>query len=346
MKKFFILFIIFVLAIAFSGCNAEDAPKENISELEWDILTPEGIKPQPSDEPKEESDPAAAFILGSGGSEKILKKGESLGDWVLEELAVQYFENGKVSDITGKFSGEATVDGFIKKNELLENAYTFSADIYEREKLPYLVSPEGICDGSEFIIDIPETAADFPELRYGEELYCRVTVKGFSFDFGYRTSADGLDVTDIELLSEIEADFTLGTKGEAKTLRLGDTIGDWKVEKILIYTYGETNSEYHNKNADFSGSVTLEGYAEHNSLGIYMFYVNEDEWNKMPFYTSKDFTQDYCEFRMVFPEGENPINLDYDEKVKCKVTISSYSFNRAPMMAMPSAVIEEISIIE
>ncbi len=284
-------------------------------------------------------DVMAQFAYGSEGSPVTLAVGGKMGDWTLSELEINYRDGtDEINRTEGTFTGSVVLDGKIVRNEMLELGYDFIVNEDEASKIPHYVSPEGIRERRRFLLTIPEGLVNSPNLDFGEEMYCRIYVSEYRFDFAYTECMDGMTVTQIEPMSDT-AKFSLGYEGEAKNIKAGDTLGDWKVDKVSVIGEGEFSDNM----ARFIGDVTLKGYIYYNELGVYEFIVDESDWNKMPFFISDYYKQEEGSFTIHFPEGEgNPLNMKYGEKLNCSIKISDYTFKIAPKPVGPYATVTEI----
>ena len=140
------------------------------------------------------------------------------------------------------------------------------------------------------------------------------------------------------------AEFSLGRDGDAKTVRAGDTLGDWKLADLKIDYSGD--GALNMLEATFEGNVTLRGTITRNFLSEdgYDFTVAKEDEARMPFYVSPEmsYKDDYMFILNFSEELGNPVTLDYDESLDCTVTISDYHFTFAFMTAPDSATVVAI----
>ncbi len=145
--------------------------------------------------------------------------------------------------------------------------------------------------------------------------------------------------------------FSLNPDGQnAQTMRAGDTLGDWTMTDLLVR--GEDGYDLHIE-ADFEGNVTLRGKISRSYLAedSYDFTVSEEDAAKIPHYVSNGTVDERDRiFGLGFGENAEALaalskmnlgNPGEDER-DCIITISSYHFIRAPMMAYPTAKVVEI----
>ena len=205
MKKFILYFIILVLAIAFSGCDAENIPEENIGELVPAIEENEPEQSMTEEEkeevPEEESE-TITFKLGAKGEEKEISVGDKIGEWKIAELFIEREDNGDYFAISVLFEGTVTLEGSIERNVILEEGYDIVLDESSLEKMPYLITSYYSEIRPNFLLDFSEEIENKPHLDWEETAKVRITVSNFSFDRAPRMSMDGFDVISIEYLDE------------------------------------------------------------------------------------------------------------------------------------------------
>lgn len=124
--------------------------------------------------------------------------------------------------------------------------------------------------------------------------------------------------------------FKLGLGGEATELSAGDAVGEWVLESLEVDMYESTESASIDYiHAEFSGTVTLEGYIERNQMleHGYDFTVSEADRSKLPYIVLEDFgNSERYWFLLDIPEGlENAPDLDFNEALHCKITVSGCS---------------------
>ena len=140
------------------------------------------------------------------------------------------------------------------------------------------------------------------------------------------------------------AEFSLGRDGAAKTMRTGDTLGDWKLANLKVDYSGD--GALNMLRATFEGNVTLRGTVTRNFLSEvgYDFTVAKEDEARMPFYVSPEmsYKDDYLFILNFSEELGNPVTLDFDESLDCTVTISDYHFTFAFMTSPDSATVVAI----
>ncbi|MEG2687031.1 MAG: hypothetical protein RR954_07935 [Christensenellaceae bacterium] len=139
--------------------------------------------------------------------------------------------------------------------------------------------------------------------------------------------------------------FTLGNNVDTKAiLKKGDTFGEWKVSNIEC-EYDE-NGKLKMLTAKFIGDVILTGTVKRNGMldNAYDFIVSDTDFKKMPHFNHSDCnTKNGSMFIMNFSdEIENALNMDFDEEVKCTITVSDYHFIFAYMTAPAHGTVQEI----
>ncbi len=143
------------------------------------------------------------FKLGSEGEIVELFPGDSIGEWVLTKLDVDYRpEIDWTNSIEAEFSGTVELKGHIERDPMAELAYDFIIDRCEYDRMPFLVSKDFKEFRGWFLLNIPEGIENSPELDFGETLPCKITISGFRINCAYTETADGADVIKIEPLSK------------------------------------------------------------------------------------------------------------------------------------------------
>ncbi len=143
------------------------------------------------------------FKLGSKGETIELSPNDSIGEWVLTKLDVDYNpETDWTDSIEAEFSGNVELKGHIERNVMADLAYDFVIDRSEYDRMPWLVSEEFKEFRGHFIMKIPEGLENSPELDFGETLPCKITIVNYRISCAYTETADGADVIRIEPLSE------------------------------------------------------------------------------------------------------------------------------------------------
>ncbi len=284
-------------------------------------------------------DVLAEFTFGNEGSPVTLAVGGQMGDWTLSELEINADDGtGEVNSAFGTFTGSVVLDGKIVWNRMVEGAYDLIINDDEISRIPNYVAPESGKAKTRFMLNIPEDIAKNIKLDADEEMYCRVYVSEYYFVFARTEGMEKMTVTQIDVMSNT-AKFSLGKDGEAKEIKAGDTFGDWKVDKVSIVG----KDDLADITARFIGELTVSGYIHYNELGQYVFYVDESDWGKMPFYISDEYKEDSSVFRINFSDELNDsFKLEIGENLDCKVKISDYTFKWAPKPSTPYATVVEV----
>jgi len=139
--------------------------------------------------------------------------------------------------------------------------------------------------------------------------------------------------------------FALGPAGqEEKTMRVGDSIGEWTLEDLEIEQEGESDIEM--LEALFGGEVTLKGAISRSGLveDGFDFRVAEEDKAKMPYYVSPDMVQkDEVWFMLNLPDDiADALVIEDGGQIDCTITVSDYRFIFAYMMAPASATVISI----
>ncbi|MBQ5897431.1 MAG: hypothetical protein IIW81_03075, partial [Oscillospiraceae bacterium] len=143
------------------------------------------------------------FKLGSKGETVELFPGDSIGEWVLTKLDVDYNpETDRTDSIEAEFSGNVELKGHIERNVMAELAYDFVVDRSEFDRMPFLVSKDFKEFRGNFVMNIPEGLENSPNLDWNESLPCKITISGFSISCAYTETFDRMDVLKIEPLPE------------------------------------------------------------------------------------------------------------------------------------------------
>ena len=154
-------------------------------------------------EPEQEKTNSMTFKLGSDGETVELSPNDSLGEWVLIKLDVDYYSEANMTDsLDAEFSGNVELKGHIERNVMSEYAYDFVIDKSEYDRMPWLVSDEFKAFRGRFIMDIPEGLENAPNLTWDEVLPCKITIVNYRISCAYTETADTADVIKIEPLSE------------------------------------------------------------------------------------------------------------------------------------------------
>ncbi len=144
---------------------------------------------------------SAEFAFDTEGEVKTLSNGDEIGEWTLGGLGINLDHvSGEVYRADGVFSGSVVLEGKIIRDPMLEMGYDLVVNDEDKAKIPHYVSPDGICDGNTFRLEIPKDIENYPSLDFGEELKVRVTVSEYRFVFAYMGVGDRMFITKIELI--------------------------------------------------------------------------------------------------------------------------------------------------
>ena len=206
MKKLFAIVLIFALLL--SGCGKTETPEviepaEEPSEIEsGEVLEETSSEAEISSVPEEEQT-SMTFKLGSKGETIELSPNDSIGEWVLTKLDVDYNpETDWTDSIEAEFSGTVELKGHIERNVMAELAYDFVVDRSEFDRMPWLVHKDFKEFRGWFMLNIPEGLENSPELDFDETLPCKITIENYRISCAYTETADGADVIKIEPLTE------------------------------------------------------------------------------------------------------------------------------------------------
>lgn len=344
MKKFVLYFIIAVMVIAFSGCAPEEIPEETVDNLVTETT-----------EPTEEKE-KIILKLGADGEEKEYSIGDTIGEWKIAELYIDYEDNGDYFEISADFEGSLTLEGYIDRNEIVEEGYDFIPDEASLEKMPYLVAGDFSEIRSSFFLDFPLEFENPPHLDWEESAKVRVTVSGFSLNRAPRMGMDGFDVVSIEYLDEKsevppkaeKVAFKIGYNGKETMMSKGDTIDIWTLEKLSAYKDEEKGDGFYTSvSATFYGKIKLTGYIDlnpYNGAGYQFTIIDHDDCQKMPFLVSNNLINFRQEFLIEGPLTENIPKLEEGEYFPCYLTIKSYTVNRGQTEVFDSAEVTKIEI--
>lgn len=220
-------------------------------------LLPEGgynyISYLPDEKPKEE-EASAVFAVGKNGEGKELSVGDTIGEWVLAELSVQYDESGEMTRVRAHFDGKASFEGYIERNVLLEEAYDFCLNESDIERMPYLVSEEfGTGASSHYLLDMPEDFGKKPNLDWEETANAKVSITGITINYAFTMTADRFEVSDIEIES----------KGILP-----------RYEEMLINFGAEKGKNGNFYPADsFCDTFAPKGFSDTKSISDYFYYI-------------------------------------------------------------------------
>ena len=206
MKKLFVFVLIFALLL--SGCEKNKEPFVDSEE----IISSESSEPKKESEPIFESEISSVpedqvsmtFKLGSNGETVELSANDSIGEWKLKNLKIDYDESGftEFNSIEAEFSGTVELKGHIERNPMAELAYDFIIDRSEYDRMPLLVSADFNEFMGHFVMNIPEGLENSPNLDWNETLPAKITISGFRISCAFTETFDSADVVKIEPLSE------------------------------------------------------------------------------------------------------------------------------------------------
>ncbi len=262
MKKLFAFLLAFVMILSLCACGNEkpqnEIPENEVPENESKLSVPEVSEPEQENEepePEPEEKVSTVFRLGTDGEEKEISVGDTIGEWVLAELSIQYNDStGEMVRVRAYFEGEASFEGYIERNVLLEEAYDFIPDSRELERMPSLVSEE-FTKGphSHYILNMPEDFGKKPDMDWNETADAKVNISGFTINYAFTMTADGFDVTDIEY------------SGEA--VRLSE------LHKLMLIDYGAKINNGVISPADSAfNTFSQRGFENTESITDYFYY--------------------------------------------------------------------------
>ena len=140
--------------------------------------------------------------------------------------------------------------------------------------------------------------------------------------------------------------FKEGPNGEPKTLSVGDSIGNWVLDDLKVYSYIENGEKcYDSASAIFSGTATLAGYISLNPQegpGYYFTMRNDEDFKKVPGVAEEGLNFFETCFKIGEPNVENLPDLKEGESFPCYLTIDRYSINAAYNDAFNSANVVKI----
>ena len=155
----------------------------------------------------------------------------------------------------------------------------------------------------------------------------------------YSTESDQ-DTTDAQ--NKSSAVFGLGLDGEnAKTMSVGDRIGDWTLSELEI----EYKNGMNNINSLFIGNVTLNGRIAYSAFENRLdFLVSKEDESKMPCYISDEIGERNAIYFMpdIFADD---FPLEEGGEKDCVITISSYRFFFSFTTAPAIATVVDIEIV-
>lgn len=165
-----------------------------------------------------------SFRLGYNSTEILkLAVGDSIGDWVLDELEVTSHGEGieKTYDsVSATFSGTVTLEGLISLHPYSGAGYSFSIRNSEGlDKIPG-IAEEFLFDlKDDFAIGTPEVE-NLPELEKNQSFPCYVTIDSYTINYGATEAMNKANVIKIEPivkntgLSEFHEEIIVNFGGE------------------------------------------------------------------------------------------------------------------------------------
>lgn len=147
----------------------------------------------------------AQFTLGYGGEPVTLSKGDTIGEWEMENLKIQYFSGNYNGDMARSceavFYGNVTIEGTISPSLLIENAYDFCVDKEFEEKLPFYINPALEYKENYYVmLALPDDVSFEQFSAMHENSRCRLTVKEFHFIFAYMSIPSTFVVESVEII--------------------------------------------------------------------------------------------------------------------------------------------------
>lgn len=197
--------------------------------------------PSVSDVLPQQSSETAVFSLASSGVEgKLMKVGDTIGDWTLTDLKITYFKDtDNIRMVESVFSGEVILKGTISRSNLLEDGYDFLIAEEDQGSIPKYISPEATKDVDMFMLDIPENFGNKPRLEHGEQMKCNITINRYKFTFAYTMAPNSATLVRIEELPDtdiVTSGFTI--------VGYDDQPGDFKYKIDLTEEQQEEFQEF------------------------------------------------------------------------------------------------------
>jgi len=165
-----------------------------------------------------------SFRLGYNSTEILkLAVGDSIGDWVLDELEVTSHGEGieKTYDsISATFSGTVTLEGLITLNPYAGAGYNFRIRNSEGlDKIPKIAEENIETFIETFRIGLPEVE-NLPELKENESFPCYITIDSYTANYAATEAMHSANVVKIEPivkntgLSEFHEEIIVNFGGE------------------------------------------------------------------------------------------------------------------------------------
>ncbi len=165
-----------------------------------------------------------SFCLGSNNLEASeLTVGDSIGDWVLEELEVTSHGEGiekSYDSVSATFSGTVTLEGLITVNPYAGAGYNFRIRNSEGiDKIPKIAEENIETFIETFRIGLPEVE-NLPELKENESFPCYITIDSYTANYAATEAMHSANVVKIEPivkntgLSEFHEEIIVNFGGE------------------------------------------------------------------------------------------------------------------------------------
>ncbi len=381
MKNFVIYLIIAVMVLAFSGCNTEELPQENIGEL-GPVISDTGKLPE---DDKEKFELYEEMLLNFGAlktdsgeitANKIVSlyfntdgfvDGRNLDETSCFVWAMHYLNYRCEYDPSELFA-HPEFTGWAYPSEYYEPAVfeyfgipaeeLRKGELYNQEYDLYNIGGGGGIGDTPFIIfngvDEKEDTVDLHlTLDFDLNEDCNMVLKvkllpegGYNYISYLPEETKGEEKP--EVAPGTKVGFRIGYDGERKMMSVGDTIGIWTLEKLEAYPDEEKGEGFYNSvSAAFSGEVRLKGYISLNPYAGagYQFTINDSgDIDKMPWLVSNNLGNVQQVFLIGYPEVENMPELKDSEYFHCYLTIDSYTVNRAYTESFDTAEVVKIEI--
>lgn len=254
------------------------------------------------------------------------------------------FSTKPVTIIGGE--GNGLSDGKVVINYRIEEENGEYALLYFREDekiwrvLSFNRSGEILCDfATPIAVEKTELMTDYFYIEEGV-LHFRYYPEGMrtsdpftDYQFDLRSGEVGLQQESYE--------FQLGNSGTSKkTLKKGSVFGSWTLENLDVSCFDDDS--LHHVFADFSGEVTLEGTIVRNGMmeNGYDFIIKESDrfyFPRIP--EGREVSRLYMD---ISEETKAMLNLNWDEELPAKITISNYTYRFAYTEAMSSVNVTRI----
>lgn len=165
-----------------------------------------------------------SFCLGYNSTEILkLAVGDSIGDWVLEELEVTSHGEGiekSYDSVLATFSGTVTLEGLITLNPYAGAGYNFRIRNSDGlDKIPKIAEENIETFIETFRIGLPEVE-NLPELKENESFPCYITIDSYTANYAATEAMHSANVVKIEPivkdtgLSEFHEEIIVNFGGE------------------------------------------------------------------------------------------------------------------------------------